>query len=1030
MPSLPKHALINGRRLTLSRCISHVGDGEPIVICEVCQQTVPDAPETTALYATQNEWAQGAIDLSNWAEAEGIVTTASSTADKLRLFRSLFHGRDNVYAHGYQRKDGGIAYVPACSNEWKASVCPKTDPTKRKSPGICARCPNRDLKPLTDQVLIAHFRGADDRLRDVVGLYVTDENCETSVLVADFDGTGWQQNVAAYRDAGRQLDLDVAVERSRSGNGGHAWLFFEKPVTAKLARNLGCALITLACSLSKTMRLDAYDRLFPTQDTLVEGGFGNLISLPLQGRAQREGNSVFVDDSLNPYPDQWEFLSRIRKATEKQAGACVAICSKRAGGLLGPLAYTQADKERTGFSTPSADAISSSRQSGNAHSSMRRPKRPLTAQDFPALTVLAESDMVYIPLEGLSAAACNRIRRLAAFANPEFYRAQAMHQSVWGKSRIIDLSEERDGCIALPRGCKENLLALFEESGAAYTILDERFVERHIEAKFAGTLRPAQEDAAQTLLEYDTGILCAPTGFGKTVVAASLIAQLGLPTLILVPRTPLLEQWVERLGEFLVIQDTRPPQLTPKGNPSKKRRPLVGTIGAGKTTPGGLVDVATFQSLFEKSDIPGERRVKDLVQYYGLVICDECHHAAAPQLECVLKAVRAQRVYGLSATPKRADGLDPIVTMLCGPVRHSIDVKAQAAEQGFARHLVTRYVAMHFPDLTEDASFTQVLDAACDHTDRTRLIAQDVLDALHEGRTPLVVSKRKRHARELARLIEEGGAEVRLLVGEGTPRQRREAIAEALQASAEQSLSLVATESYLGEGFDMPHLDALFLSTPISWSGNVTQQSGRLHRTSEGKTDVRVYDYVDLNVPMLERMYKKRLKTYVRLGYEPIGGDWQRPGEAPGPSEEADSVSSGTSAFVTAELFLAKFARDIREARHTIVMAAPFVNATLVAQLETSLLDATRRGVTATCLIQKVSVAADTLNRLSNCGCHVEPGHSGPSGYAIFDQRTIWYGSLPLLAFPKPADCSLRLISPEAAHQVMEGLGVNGKKEA
>lgn len=430
MPSLPKHALINGRRLTLSRCVSHVGNSEPVVICEICQHAVPDAPEKTMFYATQNEWLQGAADLSEWADAEGIVTTASSTADKLRLFQSLFRGRDNVYAHGYQRKDGGIAYVPACSNEWKTNVCPKTDPTKRKSPGICSHCPNRDLKPLTEQVLIAHFKGADDRLRDVVGLYVTDENCETSVLVADFDGIGWQQNVAAYRDAGHQLDLDVAVERSRSGNGGHAWLFFEEPVAAKLARNLGCALITLACGLSKTMRLDAYDRLFPAQDTLIEGGFGNLISLPFQGRAQREGNSVFVDDSFIPHPDQWEFLSRIRKVTEKQAKASVAICSKHTGGLLGPLAYRQADKERAGFSTPSTDATAPIRLSEETRSSMRRPKRPLTAQDFPALTVLTESDMVYVPLEGLSAAACNRIRRLAAFANPEFYRAQAMHQSV------------------------------------------------------------------------------------------------------------------------------------------------------------------------------------------------------------------------------------------------------------------------------------------------------------------------------------------------------------------------------------------------------------------------------------------------------------------------------------------------------------------------------------------------------------------------------------------------------------------------
>ena len=464
MPSLPKHALINGRRLTFSRCISHVEDGEPIVICEACQQTVPDAPEKATLYATQNEWLQGATDLSNLAEAEGIVTTASSTADKLSLFRSLFHGRDNVYAHGYQRKDGGIAYVPACSNEWKATVCPKTDPTKRKSPGICARCSNRDLKPLTDQVLITHFRGADDRLRDVVGLYVTDENCETSVLVADFDDTGWQQNVAAYRDAGRQLDLDIAVERSRSGNGGHAWLFFEEPITAKLARNLGCALITLACSLSKTMRLDAYDRLFPTQNTLVEGELGNLISLPFQGRAQREGNSVFVDDAFNPYPDQWEFLSRIRKVTEKQARTCVAICSRRADGLLGPFAYGQADKEHVGFSTPSAEATAPAQQTGRGRSSTRRSKQPLTPQDFPSLTVrhgLCPPGRPFGRRMQPHSPACrlrqSRVLSRAGHA-PVCLEKAARHRSVRGPQRLHRLAARMQGKSPSPfRGIRRSV---------------------------------------------------------------------------------------------------------------------------------------------------------------------------------------------------------------------------------------------------------------------------------------------------------------------------------------------------------------------------------------------------------------------------------------------------------------------------------------------------------------------------------------------------------------------------------------------
>ncbi len=1027
MPNLPKHALIDGKRLLLGQCIPHIGNGEPIVTCEINQPGAPDSPRGTVLYATQDEWLEGAARLVEWADKEGIVTTASPTADKLRLFRSLFHGRDDVYAHGYRRKDGKIAYVPACANEWEPGLCPKTDPAKRKNAALCARCPNRTLMPLTDQVLIAHFRGTDERLHDVAGLYVTDENCETSVLVADFDGTGWQKNVAAYRDAGRELGLDVAVERSRSGEGGHAWLFFEEPVAAKIARNLGCALITLACGLTNTMHLDAYDRLFPTQDTLVEGGLGNLISLPLQGQARQRGNSVFVDDSLVPYPDQWEFLSRVRKVTAKQASSAISLCAKRAGGPLGMLGYTQPESKSGGFSTPPADKNESPKTAGRPPSNARN-RHPLTPQDFPALVMLVESDMLYIPLDGLSAQACNRIRRLAAFANPEFYRAQAMHQSVWGKPRIIDLSEDRDGSIALPRGCKESLLALLDQSGAAYSVVDERFAEGRVEARFTGTLRPAQDVAAQALLQCDTGILCAPTGFGKTIVAASLIATLGLPTLVLVPRTPLLEQWANQLGEFLDIQDTRPPMLTPKGRPSKKKLPLIGIIGAGKTAPGGLVDIATFQSLSEKTDIPGERQVKELVKNYGLVICDECHHAAAPQLERILKTVRAQRVYGLSATPKRADGLDPIVSMLCGPVRHSVDVKAQATEQGFARHLIPRYTAMLFPDLTEGVSFSQVLDALCDHADRNRLIAHDVLGALHEGRTPLVVSKRKQHARTLAELIAKDGAEVRLLVGEGTQRQRRESIADALEVSKERRIALVATESYLGEGFDMPNLDALFLATPISWSGNVTQQSGRLHRVAEGKTDVRVYDYVDMAVPMLERMYKKRLKTYAHLEYQPIDEGQYQVGAVTTDSS-SDSAHLAPSAFITAETFLPTFVNDIRNAKRDVMIVAPSASIHLIQRLERPLADAVQRGVAVTCLVQKTPVGAPALEKLAECGCDIHAPCLGPSGYAVVDSKTIWYGSLPLLAFPKRDDCSLRFVSAEAADAMLQGAKAQGARK-
>ena len=328
------------------------------------------------------------------------------------------------------------------------------------------------------------------------------------------------------------------------------------------------------------------------------------------------------------------------------------------------------------------------------------------------------------------------------------------------------------------------------------------------------------------------------------------------------------------------------------------------------------------------------------------------------------------------------------------------------------RVLRPRFTGVRLSDLEAGASYSQVLEKLCAHDKRNALVVEDVHEAVTAGCTPLVVSKRKDHARMLHHALRSLGLDARLLVGEGTPKQRREAIERAKQSEDGQPFILVATESYLGEGFDMPQLDALFLTTPISWDGNVTQQSGRLHREFEGKTEVFVYDYVDVSVPMLERMYKKRLKTYGNLGYEVCS-----------PADEDEGANGGY--FVGQSDWLGRFEADIRKAMRSILVRAPYASEAAVKKLLPALRDACERGLKVTCAVRKRQenersgsrdTAADTL--LGEAGIETTWFEDGPTRLAIIDDALIWYGSLQLLAFPKSDDCSLRLHDAELAAEL------------
>lgn len=975
-----QYALFGNALFKLNKTVVHASDPrKQIVICS-------NGPDIR--YATLEEWDKAGKSFDEHAQTEGIVTSASPARDKLELFRNLFSGRKDVHAHGYRRKDGGIGYTPACANEWRPGICPKANHQRIK----CAECRSRTFLELNDAAIIAHFKGSDDRLRDVIGQYVLDKDCNTNVLVIDFDKADWKEAANAIRLVAKKHGIDAAIERSRSGNGAHIWFFFLEPINAKTARDFGSCLIAEAAALNKTITFEAFDRMIPAQSTIPEGGFGNLIALPFQGKAQREGNSVFVDERFEPFPDQWLYLSQIQLISRATVDRLIEDTKNKPLGIATAAAT---NKTRRNVQKP-------------------RKRLPLTPRDFPSNLLVTQADMLYIPEKSLSPAAQMEIRRLATFANPEFFRAQSMHQSVFGKPRLIDLSELRDGRVAIPRGCKAQLEQLIQEAHVTAHYSDERSTGNPIEMAFKGTLHPEQQIAADQMLEYEDGIMSAPTGFGKTVIGAYLIAAIGLPTLVIVPKTALITQWKSQLERFVDITDNREPVRTPKGRISKKQPPLIGQIGGGKTAVSGLIDVASFQSLSGKDRQTGEPIVKDLVRNYGLIICDECHHAAAPQLELVLKSAPAKYVYGLSATPERSDGLTRALSMLCGPLRYVIDPKTQAIQQGIQRIVRPRFTGIRLPAYEPGASFNQILDLLCAHTARNELIVDDALEAASSGRHPLVLSKRKKHAEELCRLFRDRGHEPILLTGEIDAKERK-AILSKLPGFEHEHRIIVATESLLSEGFDLAYLDNLFIATPIAWDGSVTQQAGRLHRNYDGKQRVEIFDYVDLSIPMLARMYQKRLKTYAKLGYEVY---------VTGGSEQPDQ-----NILIEPANAVETLVEDIVDAAKSILIAAPYVSAACLAKLGDAIKGTAARGIALEIYLASTP-REDAKETLAEMNVEYAIRAEGRLCAAIIDEETVWYGTIPLLAFPKNEDCSIRFKNSEIAAELLDEVSYKGKPDA
>ena len=456
------------------------------------------------------------------------ITIPVSGAEKVALFRSLFRGRDDVFPLLWtNRRTGRTGYAPACGNEWVPGVCDK--PRVR-----CGECPNQAFLPVRDQVILDHLQG-----RHVAGVYalLRDETCW--FLAADFDGADWMKDVAAFRETCRSADLPVAVERSRSGNGGHAWLFFDAPVSAAAARQTGCHLITRAMSSRHTLGMSSYDRLFPNQDTLPRGGFGNLIALPLQRSARSQDNSVFVDDAFRPFTDQWTYLASVRRipASTVERIAAEALREQQVLGVR-TVAMEEDNANAPWLLKPS-----------------RRwaPRVPVIDRPLPNRAKATLAQRLFVEKAGLPSPVLNALKRLAAFSNPEFYQRQSMRLSTALTPRVIACGEDLPRHVALPRGCVEAAVALLRRFACTLEVNDRREAARAIEHRFCGTLTDLQKHAVRALLSHEIGVLVAPPGVGKTVAGIQLIAERARNTLVLVHRRPLLDQWIAQLEMFLNV---------------------------------------------------------------------------------------------------------------------------------------------------------------------------------------------------------------------------------------------------------------------------------------------------------------------------------------------------------------------------------------------------------------------------------------------------------------------------------------------
>ena len=863
----------------------------------------------------------------------------------------------------------------------------------------CRMCPNQKYTKLTVSTLSAHLKGEKEDCTDVIGLYPLFPDGTCWFLVFDFDNHGdeeiepskdWQQEVDALRRICEVNKIDALVERSRSGRGAHVWVFFSEAIQASKVRRFGEALIVKGAESVSLKDFSFFDRMLPMQDFLPEGKIGNLVALPLQGRALKKGNSSFVDENWRPYKDQWGRLMSTQKISEALIDKCLADWCPANGAM----SVFQSDAEEQ-------------EDEGTPMLFGRSPRPSLghfNLGDVAGAMQIILSDGVYIDKLNLKPRIQNAIRRIAAFSNSQFFMNLKMGFSNQDTPRIVYAGYDEGDYIVIPRGCLDDLKSLLDDAEISYSIMDQRQEGRSIDVDFNGTLYPEQAVAAEKMLYNDNGVLAAATAFGKTVVGAYLIAQKKVNTLVLVHTVEIMNNWIRDLNKFLTVNEPLPTYTTPKGR-VKHRDSVIGTFSSQKDASTGIIDVAMITSLGRNDDI------NPMVRNYGMVIMDECHHSAAFTYENVLRAVTAKHVYGMTATAKRMDGQVKKIFMQFGPIRHRYTAKERAKKQGIGHFVYPRFTRLVDLEGDGDRHISDYFDLVVKSEMRNLQIVTDAVDCVQKGRTPLVMTKYREHAQRLYQALLGTADHVFLLQGGNSLKARAELREKMLTVGRGETMIVVAIGQYIGEGFNYPRLDTLLLAMPISFEGNVEQYAGRLNRDYDGKKDVIIFDYIDQHIPKLERMYHKRLRTYKKIGFEVC-------------SEVADNQVVTNSIF-DSDNYLEVFEKDMNAASSSIVISSPSLSIRKITRLLALIQD---RGVSVDVFTSNPEAYPEDgrehhkelLQRLQASGVRVVLQQHCYERYAVIDNSLVWYGSMTLLSNEKEDDNLMRLVSPAIAEELLE----------
>ena len=933
--------------------------------------------------------AEGVVEL--YEPDQGARIKKFDVTDKIAsdFFMMFCRGRKDLYDLRYTNpKTGKNGYYTQCFNRWDRGC------HIQKKDGVrCKDCELRAYKPVTLPLIKAHMNGTDPNGNDVVAIYPMLENNLCQLLVFDFDNhakgaeqedyanidDSWKEEINALRRICKNLNVDAMVERSRSGCGAHLWIFFKEMVPARLARKFGFALLEKGAESVNLKSFKYYDRMIPAQDALPEGGLGNVIALPLQGMALKSGNSAFVDENWNAYEDQLKVLAGTRRLTRQEIEDCLSLW------------YS------TGFTSED-----------NGTDAPWDKNSEIEAGSVKGVVRIVLADRIYIDSSGMSNKTKRQLRRMATFSNKQYFQNQAMDMPNYNESRFIYLGSDEGKYIVLPRGLREEILKKFDNAGISYKIEDKRTQGRELNISFKGELRESQIPAVETMLENETGILHAATAFGKTVVCCDMIARRGISTLILVDRADLMNQWIKRLDEFLDIDEELPEYQTKTGR-TRKRKSLIGNLQGAHDTLTGIVDVAMIRSLKKKDGF------HPMLKEYAQVYFDECHHAASDSAIEVLQEINAKYVYGVTATPKRGDGKEKINEFLLGPIRYRFTAKDRAEEQNID-HLVyprfTRTVKPHH--LSKTPYGNDAYELIRNNDVRDEQIIRDVADCVQAGRTPVVLTKYVDHAKKLAERLKTYADRLILLTGANGTKARRAQVKELNEVDDSDSLILVGTGSLLGEGFDFPRLDTLFMATPVSGENVVEQYVGRLNRDYDGKENVIVYDYVDSHIPKFDKMYAARLKAYKKIGYELC--------------VNMDGEKQKANAIYDIENYAETYWKDLEEANSAVVVSSPRLNNQKVDRIINMLGKRRELGVKVTIVTWhpdaykygKDDVRMELMERLRKSGFEIRLVEESCEHYAVIDNEIVWYGSVNLLSKEDAEDNLMRVCSKDIAAELLE----------